>query len=119
MLRRCMIISSAAGLLCLILSGCYSGSPIKLELEKPTPSFPFNGMSLVPDTLTLAWSPSAWATSYNVQVATDFDFSTIVDSAICTSSFLAITSPLADKTTYFWRVASSDGRLYQGCRYRN
>lgn len=110
MLRRSVMIFFAAGLLCLILSGCYSGSPIKLELEKPTPSFPFNGMSLVPDTLTLAWSPSAWATSYTVQIAMDFDFSTIVDSAICTSSFRAITSPLADKTTYFWRVSSSDGQ---------
>jgi len=109
MLRRSIIISFIAGLMCLIIFGCYSGSPIKLELEKPTPSFPFNGMSLVRDTLTLAWSSSAWATSYSVQVSTELDFSTIVDSAICTSSFLAITSPLADKTTYFWRVASSDG----------
>ncbi|MBN2188440.1 MAG: hypothetical protein JW699_03220 [Chitinispirillaceae bacterium] len=110
MVRRCMIISSAAGLLCLLLSGCYRGSPVKLELEKPAPTFPFNGMGLVPDTLTLSWSPSAWATSYNVQVATDFDFSAIIDSAVCTSTFLAIASPLADKTTYFWRVSSSDGQ---------
>ena len=110
MLRRCIIISFTAGSMCLIMLGCYSGSPIKLELEKPTPSFPFNGMSLVPDTLTLAWSSSAWATSYSVQVSTDLDFSTIVDSEICTSSFMAITSPLANKTTYFWRVSSSDGQ---------
>jgi hypothetical protein len=33
----------------MIMCGYYSGSPLRLELEKPTPLFPFNGMGLVPD----------------------------------------------------------------------
>jgi hypothetical protein len=110
MLVRRMRSPFAAGLMCLTIFGCYRGSPIKLELEKPAPTFPFNGMSLVPDTLTMSWSSSPWATSYHVQVSTDFDFSTIIDSAICTAPLLAITEPLANSTTYFWRVSSSDGQ---------
>jgi hypothetical protein len=99
-----------AGLLSLILVGCYRGSPIKLQLQQPTLSFPSNGKKLVPDTLTLTWNSSGWATSFSVQVSNDIDFSTLVDSAICTAPFLAITSPLVNNTTYYWRVSSSDGQ---------
>ena len=99
-----------AGLMCVILFGCYRGSPVKLELETPTLSFPSNGMKLVPDTLTLSWNSSGWATSFSVQVSTDLGFSTTVFSAIATSPYFVIDSPLANNTTYFWRVSSSDGQ---------
>jgi hypothetical protein len=109
MLIRRSTVSIAAGLMCLLLFGCYQGSPVKLQLETPTLSFPTNSMQLVPDTLTLTWNSSGWATSFSVQVSTNLDFSSLVDSAICTSTSLAITSPLANNTTYYWRVSSSDG----------
>ena len=109
MLRRIGMGSFAAGLTSLILFGCYSGSPVKLELQVPMPMFPTNSMKLVPDTLTLTWNSSAWATSFSVQMSTALDFSTLVDSAICTSPSLAITLPLVNNTTYYWRVSSSDG----------
>jgi hypothetical protein len=99
-----------AGLLSLILVGCYRGSPIKLQLQQPTLSFPSNGKKLIPDTLTLTWNSSGWATSFSVQVSNDIDFLTLVDSAICTAPSLPITSPLANNTTYYWRVSSSDGQ---------
>jgi hypothetical protein len=94
----------------MVLFGCYRGSPVKLELETPTLSFPSNGMSMVPDILTLTWEPSAWATSYSVEVSTDLDFTTLAASAITADPSLAISSPLANNTTYFWRVSSSDGQ---------
>jgi hypothetical protein len=106
-MRKAGVIIAGA---CLLCAGCYRGSPVRLELEQPAPSFPYNGMSLVPDTLTLRWNPSAWATSYSVQVSMDFDFTAIVDSAVCTAPLLAITVPLLNSATYFWRVSSSDGQ---------
>jgi hypothetical protein len=99
------------GLTCMMLFGCYSGSPTKLELEIPTLSFPYNGMMRVPDTLTLNWNSSGWATSFSVQVSIDRNFSSLVVSAITTSLSQPIDSPLVNNTTYFWRVSASDGQL--------
>jgi hypothetical protein len=109
MLLRRSIAFLGAGCLCLTLFGCYQGSPVKLELEQPALVFPSNGMNLVPDTLTLSWNSSAWATTFSVQVSTDIGFLSLADSAITTSPSLAVTSPLANNATYFWRVSSSDG----------
>ena len=103
-----------AGLLSLILVGCYSGSPIKLQLQQPILSFPSNDMKLVPDTLTLTWDSPTWTRAYSVQVSTDIDFSTFVDSAICTLPSLPITLPLVNNTTYYWRVSASDGERTSG-----
>jgi hypothetical protein len=114
MLRRRNIAFLGAGLMCLTLFGCYSGSPIKIELGPPILSFPPNGKKLVPDTLTLTWDSPVWTTSYSVQVSTDIGFLSLADSAITTSPALAITSPLANNTTYYWRASASDGERTSG-----
>lgn len=53
--------------------------------------------------LTLSWPVNAAATSYDVQVATDSGFTTIVYSRNVTTTTFAL-SGLADATTYYWRV---------------
>lgn len=53
--------------------------------------------------LSLSWTPNANATSYDVQVASDDAFTTIVSSGNSTSNTYNV-SGLAQGTTYFWRV---------------
>lgn len=53
--------------------------------------------------LSLTWPVNATASSYDVQVATDSGFATIVYSGNVTSNSYALSS-LSDATTYYWRV---------------
>ena len=70
----------------------------------PVLSLPTNGSVDRPTTLTLTWSPSASATSYRVQVATDSIFgSPVVDDSTVASASRQVGS-LLNITKYFWRV---------------
>jgi subtilisin-like proprotein convertase family protein len=53
--------------------------------------------------LNLTWPSNTAATSYDVQVATDASFSTIVFSGTVTTNSYSL-SGLSDATTYYWRV---------------
>jgi subtilisin-like proprotein convertase family protein len=53
--------------------------------------------------ITLTWPTNAAASSYDIQVATDPGFTTIVYSANITNTSYAL-SGLSDATTYYWRV---------------
>ena len=51
----------------------------------------------------LEWLPDINASSYDIQIATDSNFATIIDSGtVITNSYLP--STLENDTTYFWRV---------------
>ncbi|MES2545613.1 MAG: zinc-dependent metalloprotease family protein [Bacteroidota bacterium] len=55
------------------------------------------------NSVTLNWNPSTGATSYDVQVATDAAFTTIISSGNVTSNAYTV-SGLIDATDYYWRV---------------
>lgn len=76
----------------------------------PTPTLlsPSNGSSNQPLTVTLSWDASESATSFELQVATVADFSSLVyDNANITTTSQEI-GGLAYSTTYYWRVDASN-----------
>ncbi len=57
----------------------------------------------------IEWSPTGFFTGFQLQVATDEDFSSlVVDSMIHNSSVFDLTEP-AGNTTYYWRVMTLNG----------
>jgi len=64
---------------------------------------PPNGAHSVPNAVALQFAPVDGADRYNVQVATDAAFNTIVFRVNVPKSPVAFTAPF-DNTTYFWRV---------------
>lgn len=76
----------------------------------PTPGVPglvspSNGASGQSTTPTLTWNASANSTSYDIQVATDSGFGTIVATQTALTATSYVPSPvLSAATTYFWRV---------------
>ena len=76
---------------------------VSADFNPLTLSTPTNEASNVNLTENLQWIADTNATSYDVEVATDNSFSTIVSSGnVDTNSF--VTSNLVSVTQYFWRV---------------
>ncbi len=74
------------------------------EPEPPTLNSPANGATSQPTTLILKWNASTGATTYRLQVATDNAFTAkVFDDSTLTGTSKQI-GPLANSTTYFWRV---------------
>jgi hypothetical protein len=72
---------------------------------QPTLLTPSNGETNQPARPTLAWSDTAQAVSYDVQIATDDQFTHIIDSATgLTNTFYVPGVDLDTNTLYFWRV---------------
>ncbi|GEM_PF-5038714 len=72
----------------------------------PTPalSYPTNGSTNQPLTLTLGWYASDGATSYRLQLATDSNFSALVyDNASITSTSQSV-GPVSYSTRYYWKL---------------
>jgi len=75
----------------------------------PTLSSPANTATSVSLTPTLTWNSVTGATFYNLQIATDSEFlSIIIDKAMLTSTSTNIVSAL-DCGRYFWRVNAANG----------
>jgi hypothetical protein len=74
----------------------------------PTLTAPSNNAVGVPLLPTLTWTAATQATSYDVQVATDAGFSSIVFSATVNGTSANVTTALNPLTGYFWRVRSSN-----------
>jgi hypothetical protein len=68
---------------------------------------PVNGARNVALTPTLKWNVSAGATNYQLEVAIDNSFTTIIISDSLSSTSIAI-GPLVNSTTYYWRVSASN-----------
>lgn len=74
----------------------------------PTLSAPTNGATNQSLTPTLSWVAATAATTYNLQVSTSNTFATnIVDLTGLATTSRAI-SGLANSTTYYWRVSSTN-----------
>jgi subtilisin-like proprotein convertase family protein len=69
--------------------------------------YPANGQQTLPATFNLTWQTDPNAENYLVEVATDYNFNTIITSETTTSSTLSI-SNLESKTVYYWRVKPSN-----------
>ncbi len=91
-------------------SAPWSFTTIPAAPGSPTLSSPANGATGIATSPMLSWGSSVGARSYRLQVSNAPSFATMVlnDSAL-TSTSMAI-GPLANGTTYYWRVnASNDG----------
>jgi subtilisin-like proprotein convertase family protein len=76
---------------------------LNVGLPTPTLSAPANNVIAQSTSLTLKWIVSPIATSYDVQVASDSDFTTIVSSGNAVTNSYNVTG-LAQATSYYWRV---------------
>ncbi|MGB0384896.1 MAG: M36 family metallopeptidase [Ardenticatenaceae bacterium] len=77
----------------------FDGNPTTVTLS--IPSDEATGVRRAP---TFEWNAASGAQSYDIEVATDSDFSNIVYSASSESTSHTATSSLSPLTTYYWRV---------------
>ncbi len=103
------------------IRACVLATPVRLDnflvssqASAPPPAAPLllapaSGSAGQPTTLTLSWNPSAGATSYHCQLATDSLFTSLVvdDPTLITTSRQV--GPLTANTKYYWRVNASNG----------
>gem|GEM_PF-6040282 len=73
----------------------------------PVLSAPADGATDVSRNVTFSWQASTDATSYEIQVATDIGFGSVVESAANLGTTSHAASVDAYATTYFWRVRAS------------
>ena len=76
------------------------------KLAPPVLTIPENNSSAVPVIVALQWNQATSATSYDVQVSLNNDFSTIYTSFNNVTNTLANLSGLSHWTQYYWRVKS-------------
>jgi Tol biopolymer transport system component len=78
---------------------------VPIAATAPVLSQPVNESTISSLTVKFEWSPSAAASSYGLQVATDSAFSNLLlDKPGITNSNFELTSGLNWKTAYYWRV---------------
>ena len=97
-----------------------SGNTVKtqnLYLDLLSPEFntlallsPQNTALGQPSTVTFSWNPDPNATMYELQVATDDAFATIISNATTTASSYTVTG-LEEVKNYYWRVKAQN----EGC----
>ena len=73
----------------------------------PTLTTPANNATNVSNTPTLMWTAVPGASSYDIEIATDINFTNIVDSATGISG-TSYNASLAPNTQYFWRVRTNN-----------
>jgi hypothetical protein len=107
MAYRRSVVSAAAALVCAAIMGCAN------EEVEPIPApellFPADGATFVPDTLTLQFNDTTGSPSHAVQVSTASGFSSLTVNEVTAEQHLAITTPLANNTTFYWHVNASEG----------
>jgi Tol biopolymer transport system component len=78
-------------------------------LTAPVLSSPSNTGTIQGITVKLEWQPSTGATAYSLQIATDSTFSKpVTQKTDLTNNYFELTSGLAYKTSYYWRVNASN-----------
>ena len=82
----------------------FAGTP-----SVPTLVAPVNGASDIPTLPTFVWNTLSDATSYFIQIATDANFTNIVDSATVATNEYTTAVVLNTSTTYYWRVRANNG----------
>ncbi|MCP4250572.1 MAG: S8 family serine peptidase [bacterium] len=74
----------------------------------PALSAPPDGTVSVPLVPTLSWSASSQADTYDVEVATDAAFNTVVFSTTTADLSVEVSPPLVPLTAYHWRVTAGN-----------
>ena len=64
-----------------------------------------SGVELLPE---LSWEPVSGATAYDLQIATDSGFVSVVYTATATGTSHTVETPLGTLTPYFWRVRGTN-----------
>jgi len=80
-------------------------------LTTPTLNSPADLATSVAISPSLSWNASTCASGYDVQVATDPGFSTIVANIAGTAGTSVGVGPLAGSTTHYWRVRAVRGAV--------
>lgn len=83
----------------------------QVALGKPTLVSPANNVEDQETTLMLSWTSVIGASSYHVQVATDFGFSSLVVDQTGQINTAFTVSDLESETNYFWRIAANNATL--------
>lgn len=83
------------------------------------PMFPMNGTENVSALPTFTWYPISAATNFNFRIASDTQFTDIVDSKTGLPNIFSLTIPLDSGKTYFWeaqgvqRALTSDWVMFE------
>ncbi len=106
--------SVTAGNYTIIVTGTGGGKTISkdliLKVNEPTvantiPSLPANNATnITTNGATFSWNASLSATSYNIDIATDPAFNTIIESGNTDTNSYVNTTVLNLATVYYWRV---------------
>lgn len=72
----------------------------------PTPISPSNDTIYIDEVPVLAWTAVSGASSYEVQIATDENFTDIVASVEVNGTNYTASEMVTENTTYYWRVAA-------------
>lgn len=98
-----------------LVAGTYGGGVWKRSLSEmtsppaaPMSVSPVEGSTGISVTPTLSWNASDQGKSYQIQVSTDPNFSTVVMNSTGITSTTFTTVNLANNTTYYWRVNASN-----------
>jgi len=95
-----------------LFAGSYGGgvfrSQVNVSLAPPDLLQPIDSSYDLSLTPTLSWHSVMSATLYDVEVATDFNFSNIIFNAGGVTGTSVITSTLDPGTAYYWRVNARD-----------
>ncbi len=86
------------------------GLPQLNEFNLQTPAN--NAINLPIGTTNFNWTDAFGATGYNIQVATDDQFTNIIADANTTASSYTFSSGLTLNTFYWWRVRATDGTAF-------
>lgn len=81
-----------------------NGLPPAVTLTSPT-----DGATEVSRQPTLVWQPASQAVEYDVQVATDVNFTNVVYSATETDTSHAVQTQLDSGTLHYWHVRGTNG----------
>jgi immune inhibitor A len=80
------------------------------NIDVPIPALPRNYDTLTEAAPVFMWTESPGATSYHIQIATEFEFTNIVRETSVPGNSTAFAQPF-EEGIYYWRVnASADGR---------
>ena len=91
-------------------SGFFHFTTTLVAPNPPVLTTPVNNAIDVSLTPTLGWNPSAGASSYRVQIATDVNFNTVIMDVpgLVNPGYVVPTGVLANLSTYYWRVNATN-----------
>ena len=74
----------------------------------PTLTTPINNATGISINPNLVWVASTGADTYNLQIATDASFTTIIKDTSQTGTSYNVTTALTNNTKYYWRVSAAN-----------